>query len=294
MNINEAIELFLLSAKAVNNPRTVKWKKMSLNRFKDFCNTIKNIEKLEDLSINLIYEYIAYEKSFTEAVTTNKKINLLRDFFRMFDYDIGMHKVKSLTVKRKLVDRLSDEELSILFNYLDNLEISTDNNNLVYKSLFYFLIDSGCRINETLSIKKENINFNNNVIKLVDNIKFEKERFVFFSDFSKPYLKKLFILSDNEYLFNNLRLKRKLDYDSDVQYFLRKTRKELKINGIRPHRLRHTFATISLQNGMSLMSLQRILGHESLKSTQIYLHSDYRTAKNDYDNFSPFKKQKHY
>lgn len=97
---------------------------------------------------------------------------------------------------------------------LDYLDLMI--NNLIYKVFYYFLLDVGCRIDEMLLIKKENVDFINNLIKFIEDIKGDKWWYVFFFDFSKFYIEMLFKYSEFEYLFYNFIRSWKFDYDNDV------------------------------------------------------------------------------
>jgi integrase len=160
-------------------------------------------------------------------------------------------------------------------------------NNYVYKVLYYLLFDTGVRINEALNIKKTNIDYDHNVIHL-EVAKYDKERIIDFSSKLKPMITKLSNMHLGNYLFWNLSKDRQLDYDSDVQWLYRKMKLDspLEFRHITAHRIRHTFASMCVKNGMNLLSLKEILGHENLRTTNVYLHSDRKTTKKDYDEYS--------
>lgn len=290
MKIDYAIDLYLKSSLAKDTKKTVRWKKLSLHSIIAYFKTIRKIEFVSEIDLSMILDYIAYEKERIENVTVNKKIRLIKHLFKFNDIPFDWTKVPILSVTRKTIDMLSDTEIQVLLNYiksLDHLDLTT--NNLTYKAIYFFLLDAGCRIDETLSIKKENVDFASNSIKLIEDIKGDKWRYVFFSEFSKPYIELLFKHSKSEYLFYNFIRERKFDYDNDVQYMYKIIRKETGYKRLTAHRCRHTFASISIENGMNILSLQKILGHDSLKSTYVYLHSNMKRAKKEYDQFSPFK-----
>lgn len=286
MTIENAISLFIIACEADNTPKTVRWKFMTTRSMINYFNSLDNVTSLDKITVDMIHSFIISErKRGLQPVTINKKITLLRDLFDYHDIQFDWTKIKKIPVNYRTRDRLSDDQLIEFFKYLETLPEEL-NNNFVYKTLFYFILDSGTRITETLFILKSNIDFKNNEIKLTEEIKFKKERYVYFTDFSKPYLKKLFELSDNKYLFVNILKDRQMDYDSDVQYFYRKLRDDLGTSGFTAHLLRHTFASISLQNGMNILSLQQILGHSSIRSTQVYIHANRTKTKRDFDRYS--------
>lgn len=290
MKIEFAIDDYLINSMATKKRNTCIWEEKTFRSFKRFAEK-HQIENLENLDKRVLLDYIGYEKNRgLQNVTLNKKIDLIKRMLHYHEISTNISSIKKLRETKKTVDRLSDEELNILLKYLSQLDESIGN-NFVYKTIFYFILDSGCRIDETLKIKKANISFKNHVIHL-EETKFSKERFIDFSPFTLDSLKKMNSLHDGEYLFWNISKNRQLNYDSDIQYFYRKIIKELRAVKMTSHRLRHTFASISAQNGMNVLSLKEILGHENIRTTQIYMHANRTKTKDDYNKYSPFSQIK--
>lgn len=285
MTILTAIENYLINSHATKSIKTYLWEEKTFRSFKFFCNK-HNVQEMEHLDKHVLLDYIGFEKErHLMNSTLNKKIKLIKRLFVYNSIKSDITNVKTLREKKHTVDRLSDDELKILFQYLNNLDLEIGN-NYIYKTLYYFLFDTGVRIDESLHIKKENINFEKKII-LLDITKFSKERIIDFSTRLEPMLKKCFELSKGIYLFWNIMKNRKLDYDSDVQYFYHKIKKETKCAKLTAHRLRHTFASISAQNGMNILSLKEILGHDNLRTTQKYLHANRKKTKSDFESYSP-------
>lgn len=286
MKIENAIKEYLMNSYATKKNNTCIWEEKTFRSFIHFALKHK-IENTENLTRIVLLDYIGFEKERgLQNVTLNKKISLIKRMLNYNEIDSPIMNIKKLREKKKTVDRLSDDELQLLFQYLNSLDLSNPN-NYVYKTLYRFILDSGVRIHEAINIKKCNINFDHQVI-LLEQTKFDKERFIDFSRFTKVDLLKVYNMHEGDYLFWNINKNRKIDYDSDIQYFYRKIKKESNMQKLTAHRLRHTFASISAQNGMNILSLKEILGHENLRTTQIYLHANRTTTKKDYDRYSPF------
>lgn len=284
--LKTAIDQYLLNSSITKSDKTYIWEEKTFRSFYRFCQD-EHICDLNEISRNLILQFINFErKRGLSAITINKKIDLIKRMTNFHDCTNDSLKIKKMRIPKKVVDRLSDNELSQLLRYLDNLD-ETNGNNAVYKILFKFILDSGVRIDEALNIKKVNVNTKHKVI-LLEHAKFMKERFVDYSDFTSKYIDEMLSLHDGEFLFWNIRLNRKLNYDSDVQYFYRKISKELNTKRFTAHKLRHTFASISAQNGMNILSLKEILGHDHIRTTQINMHADRSKTKDDYKKYSPF------
>jgi len=144
-------------------------------------------------------------------------------------------------------------------------------NNIRDLSILSFIIYTGVRVSELVNIKTEDINLTEKIVKIRG--KGDKERYV-------PLTNELVMLisrytsekkGNNEYLFLS-KYKRKLTPLS-VQLIVKKyaSRAMLK-KRITPHKLRHTFATLALETGVSPITISELLGHSSLNTTMKYTH----------------------
>lgn len=129
------------------------------------------------------------------------------------------------------------------------------------KLIVWTLLDTGLRVGELCDLKAEHIMWQQDAIR-VKSKKTEKPRVVFMSLRVKTLLEHYFAINDN------------FPYTTRwVQELVKEVANKARITKpVSPHVLRHTFATLALQRGISLAAVQKALGHKSIKTTQVYLN----------------------
>ncbi len=216
------------------------------------------------------YNYMDSNK-FSKS-TISRKVSSLRSFYK---YLARNNYIKynpfSLTKGPKkdvlLPKFLYYNELEELFNVC-NLDTFYGLRDRLILELLY---STGIRVGELEYIKICDVNIDLLSIKVLG--KGSKERIVYFGEYAKEilvlYLSKR--VDSNEYLFINNQKKRLTS--RGIRYILDKIIKQTSLNTkLSPHMLRHTFATHLLNEGCDLLSVQELLGHESLRATQVYTH----------------------
>jgi site-specific recombinase XerD len=160
------------------------------------------------------------------------------------------------------------------------------------KAILEMLFSTGLRVSELAGLKKENINLKRDEFTVTG--KGRKSRVVFISDDAKYWLKKYFDSRKdlNPYLFMGHDKKKKDDPEDEalttrsIQRIVHKYAKAAGITKpVTPHTLRHSFATDLLQNGADIRSVQTMLGHSSITTTQIYTHITDKELRNIHKKF---------
>lgn len=227
----------------------------------------------QDLRFFLVYLHDKNDKN----VTISRKISSLRSFYRyLLNHSYISVNPFSFVVlpkkEKKLPKFFYSNELDDLFSVPDLSTPLGIRNRLILELLYA----SGVRVSELVSIKLEDIDFSNQTFLVLG--KGNKERIARYGDYASSildlYLKEAYPILNKKksnYLFLN-------DHGRNlttrgVRYILdsiiKKTSLEKKIS---PHMLRHSFATHLLNEGCDLLSVQELLGHESLSATAIYTH----------------------
>lgn len=227
--------------------------------------------------------------------TTGRKISSLRSFYQfLLKQDLLAENPFTYVQMRKNQLRLPrffyEKEMDALFE----AAIGEDALSLRNLALLELLYGTGIRVSECANLTVQDIDFDLNVI-LVHG-KGNKERYVPFGSHSEAAL--MDYLSESR---RGLMAKGKVSHDyvfvnhrgsqitpSGISYVLSNLIKKSSLTShIHPHMLRHTFATHLLNNGADMRTVQELLGHSSLSSTQIYAHVTKEKLQQSYRNFHP-------
>ena len=193
--------------------------------------------------------------------------------------------------EKKLPRYFEYNELEELF-LVPDVRTSLGQRDLLLLELLYA---TGVRVGELVNIKVKDLDFSSKSILILG--KGNKERIVTFGEYCevalKNYLNDGYLrlnLSKNEYLFLN-KNGNKLT-ERGVRYILDQIINKTSLNkSISPHMIRHSFATHLLNEGCDLTTVQKLLGHESIKATQVYTHVSTDRLKEVYYNSFPRAKK---
>lgn len=245
-----------------------------------------------------VIDYLKYLDKLYKNKTIARMISSTRNFYNylesnnIVEYNI-FNRVKNPKVEKKLPNYLNILEVEELLDHFN----SKDPKDIREELIFEIIYSTGIRVSELSNLKIKNIDFNNKQIRVMG--KGSKERIVFYGDVLSNildiYLKEsrptyVDINNINDYLLiNNKGCKLSI---SSIEKYLDDLLKRLSItHRVTPHELRHTFATHMLDNGADLRTIQELLGHESLKTTQIYTHVSIDRIRNVYTKSHPNNKR---
>ena len=240
-----------------------------------FVKRASVIQKTDEIDIKL---YIKSLHGLNLSHTTiNRKLSSLKHFFiflnkKRYVQNNPVINFAGLKNKKPLPKSLSITDVNMLLNAPD----SSNFIGLRDKAMLELMYATGVRISELINLQYTNIDLTRSLIKVMG--KGGKERMIPFGDNALSWL--------TEYIeyrrTNNLSLKSRDFFVSQQgkkmtrQAFWHRVKQYLAISGlsadVSPHTLRHAFATHLLNNGADLRSVQMLLGHSDLSTTQIYTH----------------------
>ncbi|MCE4607949.1 MAG: tyrosine-type recombinase/integrase [Caldisphaeraceae archaeon] len=272
-NVNEALDLFLQEMEVGGaSPLTIRSYRAALTNFIRF---IGKDRRAQDISSEDYMKWVIYlrKNGLSRVKRPGRKdvtIHYYSMFVRKFLLWLGIEEELPImsTRKQPFSSALSWNDVVRLFDAIRDLD------DLLIVSL---MVETGMRVRELLTLTWNDINFQNGEIKIRG--KYGKERIVFMGPVSRQALLEAYMLFKN---------RRELVLDKSYQAVYKRLKSLAKRAGldpdrVRPHVLRHTFATEALRRGMSLPVLQRILGHSDIKTTQLYLHLLNDDARREYN-----------
>lgn len=264
---------------------------------KEIPKILRKIGKsVEQVTADDILYYLAIRecKDKCSKVTCKNELKYLSSFLGYLSVEGYIQnnpakKVGIIKIEKKKMKAFSDIEVA---------KIRQGCKNSKEKAIVEILLSTGCRVSELVNIKTSDIEMNKIIVKGKGN----KERIVYLNATATlaldEYIKELPELK-NQYLFPKMKMategfkkgtlrgdcyKFAENYEKEghmdigsVQSLVRKLGKRIGVGDVHPHRFRRTCATMALKRGMPIEQVSKMLGHEQLTTTQIYLDLDERS-----------------
>ncbi len=284
------IELFtnylLIDKKYSKN--TIESYKRDLTQFNNFID--KKVTDIEDSDIKKYLKELNILKESNKTVA--RFISSLRTFYKFLIIEKIVTKnplenIELPKLNKSLPKTLDEDDIDKLLNIK-----LTDNYSFRNKAMIELMYATGLRVTELINLKIQDIDINMALLRTMG--KGSKERIIPIGDYALHYLE-LYILNYrdsmlkkeyNDYLFLNNHGKQ-----MTRQGFFKILKKIAVENEIEkdfsPHTLRHSFATHLLNHGADLRSIQELLGHSDISTTQIYTHVSNKQLKENYNEYHP-------
>ena len=276
-------------------------KKVSANTLQSYKRDLKQFEKyIEEngeeynkITDEEIKTYIAYMQEIGKKPSTiSRGLASIRSFYQFETKNKNVESdptdgIQSPKIEKRVPSILTSNEVALLLEQPQNVDLK----GIRDKAMLEFAYATGMRVTEIISLNIEDVNLDTGYVTCRNG---KKERTVPMGNMSLKALKDYIlnarptmIKDENEKaLFVNVNGQRltRQGFWKIIKYYKEQAHIEKEIT---PHVLRHSFATHLLQNGADLKSIQTMLGHSDILSTQIYMQFQDETLKNIYKKAHP-------
>ena len=279
---------------------------LSENSIKSYSYDIKNLLSyinkynsklsLKQCDKQFMQEFIYEISKNINSRSQSRLLSSLKSFFNYLVFEgynniSPMELIESPKIVTKLPDVLSIEEIKLL---IKNSELNK-NHGIRNSAILETLYGSGLRVSELINLKLSDIHYDDKLLLIQG--KGNKQRLVPLGSISESKV--------SNYV-NNYRILKKVKKNSNDIVFLNRNGKKLtramifnivkeaqnKSNikkTVSPHTFRHSFATHLLENGADLRSIQIMMGHENITTTEVYTHLDTKHLSKTLNKFHPRK-----
>lgn len=302
MKLRKTVDRFLEHAEVAKNQsqKTIENYHHYLKRFCDWAGdiTVKQITQDKVQNFRLYLNRLTDDKGeqLLSIKTQNYHIIALRAFLKWCiknDHDtLAPEKIDLSKIPERSVEYLNRDELERLFEAIKGRDIRSLRDRAILETLY----STGLRVSELTSLNRDQVDLER--LEFMVRGKGKKNRIVFLSERAAEAISEYMAFRDDNFkpLFLNYGRGRKTDDVLNdekrrlstvmIQYLVRQyARKAGIIKKVTPHVLRHSFATELLINGADIRSVQEMLGHASITTTQIYTHLTNKRLKEIHEKF---------
>lgn len=256
----------------------------TIKRYADLLNTFisqldRRLHELTAFDIRL-YLSMYKEKRKVKNRTLDNMRKVLSSFFSWLHDEEFIPRnpcraVKSIKYDKVLRLPFSGEELERLKSACTNARDI---------ALIHFLHATGCRVSEVVSVDVSDVDFQNR--ELVVYGKGGKERTVYLTQVASMYLEEYLKKrkDGSKALFTGKGSNR--IQKNGIEAAVKRIGERAGVDNVHPHRFRRTLATELISRGAAIQDVQMILGHEDIRTTQVYVYVDKRNVKNTYDKYA--------
>ncbi len=292
MRIEQAIEHFLSELNGIRNAsdNTISSYRRDLHQFAQFCEE-KDIDSVDKVTQRHIRTFLVQLNSKNNSTSTiSRKLTSLRNLFNFLlrSGEIEKNPLKDIInpkIKRNIPETLPLDSYLKIITLLDEEE---GEKKLQTKAIFELLYGCAIRVSELCNLNIGDIDFHSKTLKVYG--KGSKERLVPLGEKSIEAINAYMLTLEDITLKNPLFISTNGEriYPRFVQRLVKKyIQKVSDVSKKSPHILRHSAATHMLDRGADLLGVKEILGHENLKTTQIYTHVSVERLKKTHKSSHP-------
>ncbi|MGE4571131.1 MAG: tyrosine-type recombinase/integrase [Candidatus Izemoplasmatales bacterium] len=265
-------------------PETVRYQESHAKSWRRFLKQ-SNIKLPDELKHDEIIQFIRFAKKTCKNITINKRLLFIKQVYSHFEIENkDLFKTPKLRETRLSYDIIHENELKLILKHIKTFDEKIPY-ELTKKLIILLLLDTGVRQSELLSIEIKNINFHENSIYLT-RTKTRLARTVFFTHLTKELLERYIKIDpERKYLLWNYISYTRYTY-RHLEWLMKRIQTDLGLKKLNARMFRHTMATALAENGCDIYTIQKILGHSNIKTTEIYLHMSLKKTKNDYNRYN--------
>jgi len=297
MNIDYSIKDYLSNleineGKALN---TLKSYERDLKGYSIFLSS-NNVNDIRDVNSKIINDYLISISNKYSNSSINRIKTSIKCFHSYLSFKYDFNNPSTLIEIHKTTNKLpifcTIDEIEKLMNTFDD-KIDQD---LFDHTILETIYGLGLRVSECVNLKINNINFEDRFVKIIG--KGNKERIIPIPEITKNLMLQYYVFIRPKWLkrSSNLFFINKFSKKIYNKYVENMINKHVEIAGINkpitPHKLRHSYATHLLENGTDLRSIQELLGHSDISTTEIYTHVETDRLKKNYLNYHPLAKER--
>lgn len=288
-------DLFLDYLKLERNysPATVKHYRDDLKEFERFFQGLDQQLSWESVDSDIVRRWMEYMMDKGNAASSvNRRLSALRSFYRYalrrnLVVKDPVHGIQGPKRKRPLPQFLKESEMDQL---LDERMWTDSYKDVLARTIIVTFYETGVRISELIGLNDKDVDYINCEIKVTG--KRDKQRIIPFGDelfkTLTTYQQQRDVETESESVAFFRTEKGKRVTDEQVRQMVKiNLSKVSTLKKRSPHVLRHTFATAMLNHDAGLESVKKLLGHESLSTTEIYTHTTFEQLKKAYNNAHP-------
>lgn len=304
MDLQKAKEQFLFHCEFEKNlsDKTLKAYTIDLNQFIDFASSLEVGKKVTDIDKTIIRGFLKEVAGKAQPKTTKRKMATLKVFFNFLEFEdeIVVSPFRKMKIKiaqdKKIPVFLTLDEMGQLLHHLYKERDSPTKTLLQRKyltrdiAIIELMFGTGIRVSELCSLDKKSLDLAAGVVRIWG--KGRKERLIPLCSGPTTEAIRLYLST----FFNELRGKEDLflnrkGYKLTEQTVRLMLEKHVFDAGVRkkvtPHTLRHTFATLMLEQGVDIRKIQLLLGHSTINTTQLYTQMTWEMQKKSIDLLHP-------
>ena len=281
MNLDSHLDIykeFLLSEKNLSQ-NTINNYLVDLKQFLIFYKENESVNKN-------IEKYISsLRKNNISNSSTNRKISSLKNFLKFLHSEkiiknTNLDIFESLNNSKKIPKAISKDGINKIFDSLNRSDFANKN---VYITILKLMYLSGLRVSEALSLKWSDLSKADMALNVYGKGSKERKSYL-----TRDFLEILYSQKKDEGFIFNIK-GRKISARSVNQFLDKAYRNGLIEHKISSHIFRHSFATSMLENDADIRHIQKLLGHSSISTTEIYTKVAKSLKKNVLDTYHPLK-----